>query len=228
MQTLQQIKDLDFSSWKCRCSGISNIMTSPTADKLPVGAITYIENEVDKSVFGFTDEINTKQFDKGNDQEDESIGVHNLVHFTNYIKQVGSTSNEYLTTQSCDVDDPKNDQILEFKTPWTKKTFPATKRHALKIAIKAGYPWQAQGYNSIYGRSKCILSNNLVSTNEDLCQWEDQTLHVMDNVPIELRNTVIEFEHSEILQAQIYARVKLCRIYMNQYLTEILTDHGLV
>jgi len=228
MITTEQIKTLNFDAWKCRCSSISNIMTSPAADKLPVGAITHIEREVDKILYGFTTEIHTKEMTKGTNGEDESIEVHNAVNFTNYKKHVGSASNEYLITAGCDIDDQKNDKVIEIKTPWSKETFPKTKRKAFEVAKKSGYSFQAQGYMSIFGRSKCELSNNLISTDEDMCHWEDQTMHDVSDVPMELRNTLIEFQHSEILQEQIYARVRLCRAYMNDYLKEVLTDHNLI
>lgn len=218
---------LDFSEWKCRCSGISKIMASPDKSELPVGAKTYIEEQVDKAVYEFTIDLSTKEMEKGTNGENESIEVHNAVHFTSYRKAMLPNSNPFLVTDSCDIDDEKKDLVIDIKTPWSKKTFPKTKAKAYAAAKKAGYPYQLQGYMTIYGRSKAQISYGLIDTPEELCAYEDSSMHIVDHLPIELRNTVIDYEHSDKMELQIHNRVVLCRAHMQSYYEEILRDHGL-
>jgi len=218
---------LDFSNWKCRCSSATKLMTSPEKNELSSGAKTYVESQVDEILYGFREEIDTKEMDKGTNGENESIGVHNQVHFTSYRKAQGAKENEYLTTESCDIDDAEKDLVIDIKTPWSKKTFPKTKAKAIAKAKKAGYPDQLQGYMSIYGRSSAKVSFNLIDTPEELCSYEDPSLHVVEHLPIELRNTTIDYKHNQKLQLQMYNKVILARVHMQAYYEEILRDHGL-
>ena len=178
--------------------------------------------------YNYIGEIGSKYFDKGHEVEDASIGLYNRVFFKNYRKAVKPASNEYLKTQSCDIDDEEDDMIIDIKSPWTKKTFPKTKRQARKDAIKAGYDWQILSYQSIYKRKKGRIAFCFSETPEGLCQWEDQTLHTVNNeiVPEELLITSVDFDFDPIMEAQLFARVKLCRIYALEYFNEILKDHG--
>lgn len=218
---------LDFSEWKCRCSSITKLMTSPDKNELSVGAKTYIEGQVDEMLYKFSEEIDTKETNKGTNGENESIGIHNQVYFTNYRKSQGAKENDYLTTESCDIDDPENDLVIDIKTPWSKKSFPKTIAKAIAKAKKAGYPDQLQGYMTIYGRSSAKVSFNLIDTPEELCGYEDPSLHIVEHLPIELRNTTISYVYNQKLELQMHNKVVLARVHMQAYYLEILRDHGL-
>lgn len=267
MSELKDYLNLDFSEWKCRCSGIFNLMSGVVglsesekkelkkltvkvdsgkvltelqgikfrdliikekSNELPTCVKTYIEGEVDKALYRFTVELDTKEMDKGTNGENESIEIHNSIHFTSYRKANLPKSNEFLTTETCDIDDSKNDLIVEIKTPWSKKTFPKTKAKAYAAAKKAGYHYQVQGSMSIYGRSKATISYGLIDTPENLCAYEDDSMHLVEHLPMELRNTTIDYEHSDKMELQIYNRVVLVRVHMQVYYEEILRDHGLI
>jgi len=217
---LKLIKNL-----KIRCSSISKVSAYLAKNELPVGAKTYIEELVDQIVYKFDEDINSKYFEKGHIMEDDSIVIYNSVFFTNYVKAEKPSSNDYLTTESCDIDDEKLDKIIDIKTSWSKKTFPKTKKNAYADAKKAGYPLQIQGYMSIFKRKKAEIAFCLVDTPEGLCQYENQTMHVMDDVDDQFRVTRIQYDHDPVLEAQIYARVELCRIYAVEYFNEIIADH---
>lgn len=231
MLTTERIEEIreEIKNWKIRCSGISNITTSIKSADLPQGAKTYIENIVDRIVYNFTDEINSKMIDKGNRCEDENIGLYNRVFFKSYKKADQPAENEYMTTVSCDIDaGEEEDKIIDIKSSWTLKTFPKTVKKAKASAIKAGYDWQLLGYMSIFKRKKSEVAYCFAETPEDLCQWEDQTLHTVDNdiVPEELLVTRVEFDFDALKEAQVFARVIQCRKHGLEYFNEILKDHG--
>jgi hypothetical protein len=152
--------------------------------------------------------------------------LYNSIFFTNFKKADKPIENDWLKTQSCDIDDEESDAIIDIKSSWSKKQFPKTVKKALASLIKAGYDWQLQGYMTLYGRKKAVVAYCLTDTPEGLCEWEPADCHFMDDVDDNLRVTKVEFNHDPVKEAQIIARVQSCRIYALEYLNEILTDHG--
>lgn len=231
MLTVERIKEIavQIKNLKIRSSAVSSVMTNPNKNEMPVGAKTYVENLVDEMLYDFVTEIDSKYFKKGHAVEALAIKLYNRVFFTNYEKAEKPDSNEFLKTQSCDIDDEANDKIIDIKSPWTKATLPKTKVAAFKSAIKAGYDWQLQSYMSIFKRKFAEVAFCFVETPEELCQWEEQSLHTVNNdiVPEELLITRVQFEFDPIKEAQMFARVKLCRKYAMEYFTLILKDHGI-
>lgn len=201
-------------------------MAYPKKDEMPVGAKTYIEELVDSIVFNYYEDIDTKEMRKGNLVEDDSIDLYNNVFFTNHEKADKPAENDYLKTLTCDIDDEPTDTVKDIKSSWSKKSFPKTVAKATDKAKKAGYPYQIQGYMSIYGRSKGEIAFCLTDTPEGLCEWENSSMHCMDDIDDEFKVTRVEYEHNEELEKQIYQRVVLCRFYACKYYRQILEDHG--
>lgn len=227
-ERIERLKE-QIGSFKMRCSAISSIMTYSGKDELPTGAKTAVESFVDQIVYDFQEDFSSKYTDKGNAVEEQSIELYNSVFFTNHQKAFNPASNEYLTTQSCDIDSEEQDKIIDIKSSWSLKTFPKTKNQAMKAAKKSGYDWQLQGYMSIFGRSKAEIAYCFIETPEELCSYENQSVHTVNNeiVPEELLVTIAEFEFNKVAEAQIFARVELCRKYALEYFNEILEDHGI-
>lgn len=213
---------------KIRCSAISKIMTAPEADKLSAGAKTYVEEVVDEIVYAYKNEFSSKQTEKGNTVEDASIELYNRVFFTDHEKAMKPSENEFLKTQSCDIDDEKGDKIIDIKSSWTLKTFPKTVAKAKASAKKSGYDWQLDGYMSVFKRKKAEVAYCFIETPEELCQYDEQSLHTinLDLISEEMLITNVNYEFDILRNAQIFARVKLCRIYAIKYFNEILEDHG--
>lgn len=231
MLTTDRINEIveEITTLKVRCSSISKIMTSPNKNELSVGAITYTEELVDAILYDFVPAFGSKQTEKGNAVEDASIGLYNRVFFKKYVKSSEAGSNEYLKTEGCDIDDEKDDKIIDIKSSWTKKTMPKTVEKATKDATKAGYPDQLMGYMSIKKRKFGEVAYCFSDTPEELCQYEEQSLHTVNNnvVPEELLITRVQYEFDSIKEAQIFAKVILVREHALTYFNQILKDHGM-
>lgn len=217
------MKTINFENLQIRCSSLSKIMTKPALNELSVGAKTYVEELVDAQFYEYDASVSTKQMQKGTVQEPISIILYNSVFFTNYEKVDEPKESDFIKTASCDID--TGEKIIDIKSSFTKKTFPKTKAKAKKQAIKAGYEWQLLGYMMLYKRKKAEIAYCLVDTPENLCEYEDASLHVMDNLEPEFCVTRVEFEFDEVKASQIIERVKLCQKYAVEYYNEILNDH---
>ncbi len=193
-------------------------------DPLPAGLKSFAENEVNSMIYGYSTFSGNKYTDKGNMCEDEAIEVHNKVHFTDYVKFPEQyTENEYICSNGCDI--KAGDLIVDNKCPWSLATMPKTKREARKKAIEAGYDWQLTGYNILFGGTKGQISYNWVDTPEELCEWEEPTLHYAGDLDLKFRNITIDFNLEEWRKEHIYERVRLIREYMQKYYNEIINDH---
>jgi len=227
-ERIESIKN-EIENLKIRSSATSRMMAYPNKNELSVGAKTYIEEIVDQIVYDFKSSISSKQTEKGNTVEDASIELYNKVFFKDYKKATQSASNEYMKTEGCDIDDDVDDKIIDIKSPWTKKTMPKTVRKATESAKKSGYDWQLMSYMSIFKRKFGEVAYCFSETPEDLCQYEDQSLHTnnVEMTPEDLLITRVQYQFDAVKEAQIIAKVKLGRIYALEYFNEILKDHGI-
>lgn len=181
--------------------------------ELPKGAKTYIESVVDEYVYNYKDSIDNKYTKKGTDVEDKSIDIFNTFFFTDYKK-----SDTYLQKGHFhghpDIEDEEEQMILDIKSSWNKKTFP-------KKPIdcdKTEYEWQGKLYCYMKGWKVFRLAYVLVSTPEELVpDYEDESLHYVDDLPLNLRVTYIDHILFDVDIQKIERREKAAVKYAEEY-----------
>jgi hypothetical protein len=182
---------------------------------LSEGAKTYIKRIVKMEVFDYTLHIENKQLAKGIMCEQDSIDLYNSVFWTNYKKNEVRLFGEYLQGE-CDVD--AEDRIQDYKTSWTKDTFPVLPE---EIDV-GGYEWQGRGYMMLWNRPKFELVYCLVDTPDELLNWElNLSLHHVSDIEPELRITSLVFDRDLEKEQLIKHKVLECRKYATWYKEQI-------
>ena len=182
---------------------------------LSEGAKTYIRGVVKMEVYDYKIQIENKQLTKGTICEQDSIDLYNEVFFTKHEKNTVRVFGKYLQGE-CDVN--AKDKIQDYKTSWTKDTFPVLPD---EINI-GGYEWQGRGYMMLYNKPKFELVYCLVDTPDELLEWENNlSLHHVDDIEPELRITSIMFDRDLEKERLIEHKVTECRRYANWYKEQI-------
>lgn len=220
IEKLEQAKELT-SKQKGELTRLKRKRDNAPAFDLSEGAKTYCRHIVRSIVLSYRKRANTRAMQKGTICEDDSIALYNELNFTEYEKNELRVENEWITGE-CDIWD-KGIKILDIKTSEDKSTFPL-----LPDEITIGpYEWQGHGYMFLYNEKLFELVYCLVQTPDELINdWEDYEIHDVEGIPMELRVTVLSFEHDQEKQELIKYKVTEARKYMNWYYCEIIKKHG--
>ena len=180
-------------------------------------------------MFGKTREIQSKYLDKGNQVEDLSISLYNMINASSYQKNVISFTNDFISGTP----DILSDQLIDIKSSWDFTTFPM---HQQSLPSK-DYYWQMQGYMMLTEKKKtCKVAYCLVDTPETLIQDELRRLSWnlgMIEVPMDLESEVYErlqysdipdelrvkefvIEYNEQDIESLKKRIDLCREYLSE------------
>lgn len=192
---------------------------NPPKFDLSEAAKNHVIELVDQIVYEYDKkQIDKKETDKGNMCEQDSIDLHNLVNFTRYEKNKERKCGEYLQGE-WDIDAEPEDKIIDIKTSFSTETFPK-----LPNQIKIGpYEWQGRGYMMLRKRSKFELAFCLVSTPEQLIEWEENTtMHEVDHIPPQLRVTSLFFDRCLEKEELIKHKVIECRKFAKWYRAQLL------
>jgi len=176
---------------------------------------TYIRAVAKQDFYGYNVELNNKYINKGNLQENDSIALFNSVMFSNYSKNTERLNNEWLTGEADIVAD---DQIIDIKTSWSLETFPATSEEG----INKLYEWQLRAYMMLYDKNYATLCYCMVSTHPSLLnEWENLSLHQVDNIAPEKRITTLLFTRDLELEEEIKVRLHHCTEYYVKYINQL-------
>jgi hypothetical protein len=183
------------------------------------GAKSYVMGIVDQIVYDYKyKNPETKEMQKGNMCELDSIDLYNEVNFTRHVKNEVRIKGEFIQGE-CDIYDELGDIIKDVKTSWSTETFPKLPEH-IKVG---GYEWQGRGYMMLWKRSKFELAFCLVSTPEQLIEWEENTtMHEVDDIPPHLRVTSLFFDRCLEKEELIKYKVKECRKFATHYYKELM------
>lgn len=206
---------------KIRCSALGKLMTNPRKkdEILSQTAKTYIRGLVKEIVYNYDPEFTSKETEKGKDVESQSIDLYNEVFFTNYKKNTERKTNDFLTGE-CDIDAPE--KIIDIKSPWSKKTFPATAEEG----VNKDYEWQLRGYMWLFDKDSAEIAYCLVNTPEYLIEYEqNKTIHEVDEIAPELRVTVLKIERDTELEELIKQKVLAARDYAEWYEKQIINKN---
>lgn len=194
-----------------RPSSLGNIMANgKSKGELSAGAKTYIKTIFKKVYLGFEEELGGKEIEKGITQEQEGIDLLNLYYDKKYKKNEVTVTNGYLTG-TCDI--KHGNYIRDVKLSWSKKTFPLFKEDAGSSL----YEWQLRAYMMLYDKQKAFLDYCLIETNPKLIPtWESLDMHKVNDLPLNMRVTTLEYDRDYSLESLIIEKIELCRIEWNK------------
>jgi hypothetical protein len=203
---------------KIRCSSLPKIMTNPRvkSEVLSETAKSEMIKIAKEDFYGYSSQMTNKYVEKGIEVEDKSIELLSLVKFAQYTKNKVRLHNDFLTGE-CDINDEKNDEIIDIKSSWSLETFPALPSD---INIK-DYEMQLRGYMMLYERSKASVCYCMVSTPEGLTMYENKLLHEVDHIDPFARVTMLSIERDLEIEKQIEERCKLAIDFYYDYIRQL-------
>lgn len=202
---------------KIRCSSLPTLMTSPRTkgEVLSETAKSQIIKIAKEDFYGYINQIDSKYLKKGVEVENESIKLLNQVRLSDYKKNEVRIENDFLTGE-CDINDEENDEIIDIKSSWSLDTFPAL---PTDINIK-DYEMQLRGYMMLYGRSKASVCYCIVDTPDELCKYENQSLHKVSHIDAFHRVTLLTIERDleieKLIEEKCYAAIDFYYNYIQK------------
>ena len=199
-----------------RASEVGALMAYPDKDKLPAGAMTFIENKASQILLDWRDQIDTLPMLKGTQVEDQSIALFNEVTGNFFFKNAERKSNDFLTGE-CDIFDEDTNTIWDIKSSYSKKT------HKIRIDVKENktYFWQLVSYAELWDADNAGLARCLVDTPEDLISSKDDIdWHVVSHINPRLRCATASMQVTAELREQLMNRVKLAQNKLKEMLGE--------
>jgi hypothetical protein len=194
---------------------------------------TYLQRHRIEEIYGRSEEITSKQMEKGIQMEAEAIELAaRYFGWGMVFKNEKQYKNDYLTGTP---DIVLADTVPDIKCPWSCFTFPLFDTEPDK-----NYWWQLQGYMALTGLDKAKLVYCLMDTPEDLLDTEVyygvgrgleeekiRAYHTYSNLPDKLRIKSFDILRDQEAIDSIYKRVEECREYyleMVQMLTLTTTS----
>ena len=196
---------------------------------LSAGAKSYIEDQAQEFVYGYTNEVSSKYTEKGTIVENESIALYNERFGTFYAKNRERRTNDFITGE-CDI--YTGDKIIDIKSSWSLATFPALSANAHKVE----YEWQMRGYMWLWDCDEAEVAYCLVDTPGELIGREHPYLHTFsyalddEHEPpkLPLRITTIGYRRDRLLEEKIKRKVRAARLYLDTIVARIRAEHGLI
>jgi len=195
--------------FKVRASCAGKLMTDPKNknDKLSKTTQSFLEEWAKEQMYGIRKEFSSKQTEKGNEVESESIDhAIDWADLPFCVKNTTDYEDEYFTGTP-DIVLPE--LIVDMKNSWDCFTFPLFET---EIPTK-DYYYQLQVYMHLTGRRKAKLVYTLENTPDYLGGKEDYS-----HLPAEMRCKVFEVEYSKEVIDKLIERVKLSREYLKTIL----------
>ena len=199
-----------------RASEVGALMVYPDKDKLPAGAMTFIENKASQILLDWREQVDTLPMLKGTQVEDASIALFNEVTGNFFFKNTERKANDFITGE-CDIFDEDTNTIWDIKSSYSKKT------HKIRIDVKENktYFWQLVSYAELWDAENAGLARCLVDTPEELISSKDDPdWHVVSHINPRFRCAMASMEVTIELREQLMNRVKLA----HNKLQEMLSD----
>jgi len=195
------------------------------------GAKSRVKEVFLKDLYGLENDIWSKEMDKGNECEDESIKLFAKVSGNFGVKKNLETFENDLFIGTPDI--ITDTEIIDIKTSYNGLTFPWFDEEI----PTPGYEIQLQVYMYLTGRRKAFLAYCLTDANEDAIQdeirretWRQKVIDVSQEKAEEIDKKVrLQMEYNripDILRVKVWAieydrkiidklieRVELCRVY---------------
>lgn len=189
-------------------------------------ALEYIYQNALAQVFNLYPEVSTKQMDKGNMVEADSIEMLNRNWFRNYKKnEVRMLTDRF--TGECDIHSESESLIIDIKNAWDWTTFCWTKSQLDKVCHKSGYIEQLRMYMMLYRADYAQVVQTLLDTPMELLgAWDDPSQHEYDHIPELARITATDPIKRDLLwEEELNERYELAEPIFNQFVNEILSKY---
>lgn len=163
--------------------------------------LSYIDEWIKEQIYGRRKEFSTKETDKGNDVENESIE-----YISNHLKIKGIKKNKDTFEDDFIVGTPDvltKDLVIDLKNSWDCFTFPLLKT---EVPDK-DYFYQLQCYMALTGKKKAKLIYTLMDTPEDLIPKWDFFNHCYEGIDPKYRIKVFDIERDDEVIEEIQKRV---------------------
>ncbi len=208
-----------------RCHSIGKLMTEPKlkTEVLSVGAKTYIRELVAQEIFGVDFQVSSKQMEKGNACEADSIALLNRVRGLSLAKNTERKWNDWVAGE-CDLYDAGRNRGHDVKTSWSVASFPI----ALIDCKDSLYEWQMRGYMWLWDADEWEVNYCLVNTPERLIGFEPVTMHFVDHIPEHMRVTTWRVERDREKEDLMAFKVAAARAYFREVAAEFDRTHETV
>ena len=197
--------------------------------QLSAGAKSLVEQIVKKHVYGYESVFGgDKKTDKGNLCEDQTRELHNMIHLTD-LHKCEETLSWGIYTGHPDAIDEDNFKIPDFKSPWSKDSFPVT----VEDGRDSTYEWQVKLYlymklhmtGDIRWRNGSVFYG-LISTPEQLLhEWDDEKLHYVDDLDLSLRYTEVPVVLTDHDIKKIDRRGEMALKHAEQYYNMLMSKN---
>ncbi len=199
---------------------------------LSVGAKTYLREVYTSIVYGREKEIESKYLRKGLNVEEDAITLLSLVDNRLYKKNTVRVFEDGLTGEIDIEDTYEEDHILDTKASWDIFTFFNKKDQELDDV----YYWQAQGYMSLFNKSRATVAFCLVDTPDEILKIEEKKLsykyqnddpllqeeleslkkrHKFSDIPMKSRVIKFKVDRCDSDIEKLKQRVQDCVTYLN-------------
>jgi len=159
---------IDFSNYKFRCSQLGDIITP--SGKVTKGMVTYLRDLHIEAVYGITNDITSKYFEKGTVNESDGLEMLNKALYPKLFlsQNKDRLSNEWIEGM---FDTEANREIIfDIKNAWDLFTFGSASLNHL-------YSWQLHGYSFLTGIKKSALFYVLTDMPENLLMKEETSMY---------------------------------------------------
>ena len=209
---------------------LAKLITKRDNPELPQGAKSFCKEWLIKHKFKRNKEFKNAVIEKGLACEQDAIELLSLVNSENYVKNEDYFSNDFCHGSP---DILTLDSVRDIKSSWDLYTFPMFEDEI----PKKEYWWQLQGYMWLTGNKKAYLDYVLIDTPMPLVlldlkklyyqsggaaeDWTPEKYEFLypnyrfDDIPPEMRVKSFTFDKADWVEEQIYARVELCRKYID-------------
>lgn len=162
-------KKVDWDTYLFRCSILGELMPGPRAKEgqLQATELTALQKVWISATLGVTEDVQSKEMDKGTIQESIGIALMTKVRYPDYDLKPKNTvrfTNDYLTGEP-DAIFREFNKVHDIKCPWSVRTF-------MQSEMTKGYEWQLRGYMWLLDLQFAELNYTLVDAPEEMIYYE--------------------------------------------------------
>lgn len=219
---------------KARLEDLIRLKANPRKAELPAGAKTYGLNWLHDKIYGRNREFSAEQTEKGNRTEQEGFDlIKEYVNDQFMREHPERVFGEYIQGE-CDIMSPS--VLYDNKSAFTHETMPL-----LSEKVSKAHWCQLQGYGHLYGYKRLARAYTLTNMpmdmiekkahyatkakyGPDFLQYEYEEIlerfmhkYTYDDVPLELRVLISEFDYEPAFIDSVIERV----IMMREYIAEL-------
>lgn len=206
-----------------RCSSVGKLIGEPKTkgEVLTDTAKSFVRELAAQAILGIDFPVDSKQYAKGIECEQDSINLFNRVFGRSLVKNTVRMTDDFLSGEADLLD---ADEVIDTKTAWSAATFPLSIEDVAP-ALRKQYEFQLRAYMRLYRKPKARIAYCLVDTPENLIGYEPIQLHIVDHIPEHLRVTTWTFERDPTIEAMMIEKIKAARAYYAQVIAEFDATH---